>query len=101
MSGYRPQTKLRKGNVFRSVCHSVHWGGGACMAGEGGAWMGGMHGWGHVWLGACMAGECVRMGVHAAGNAPPPLTYSWRVRGKHPTGMRTSIDIRINKCMYC
>ena len=24
---YRPQTKLRKGYVFTSVCHSVHWGG--------------------------------------------------------------------------
>ena len=60
---------------------------------------GGMHGWGHVWLGAFMAGECVRLGVHVAGYASPP--YSWQVGGKHPTGMLTSIDIRINKCMYC
>ena len=25
---YRPQTKLREGNVFTPVCHSVHGGGG-------------------------------------------------------------------------
>ena len=37
---YRPQTKLQEGNVFRSVCHSVH--------------RGGMHGWG---------GACVTRGV--------------------------------------
>ena len=30
---YRPQTKLRKGNVFTHVCHSVHRGG--CLPGVG------------------------------------------------------------------
>ena len=49
---YRPQ-HLRKGNVFTSVCHSVHQGVG--VRGE----------VGHVWQRqACMAGACVA-GRHA------------------------------------
>ena len=31
---YRPQTKLRKGNVFTPVCHSVHTGGGVHSPGQ-------------------------------------------------------------------
>ena len=49
---YRPQTKLREGNVFTLVCDSVHRG--MCMAG-GHMCQGGIHGKGHVWQGACMA----------------------------------------------
>ena len=49
---YHPQMKLWEGNVFRSVCHSVH------MAGEGG---GGMFGWGK---GACVSGGCVWLRGH-------------------------------------
>ena len=33
---YRPQTKLRKGNVFTGVCDSVHRVGGAWSRGGGG-----------------------------------------------------------------
>ena len=68
-----PATKLRQGNIFTPVCHSVHWGGGACM-------VGGMHGrvmrgmgaacvaWGsawqgrHAWQGAYVTGVCVWQG---------------------------------------
>ena len=43
------------------------WQGEACMAGEGCAWQGVVHGrecvwWGHEWQGACMAG-----GMHGGG----------------------------------
>ena len=52
----RPQRKLREGDVFTSVCDSVHRG--ACMAGgvSGGAYMtgGGLYGMGHVWQGRCV-----------------------------------------------
>ena len=85
--------KLRQGNVFTCVCHSVHRGGqmwqGACMGGmcgKGACVAGGMHGrghalqWGmcgkgHVWQGACVAGEMAT----AAG-------------GMHPTGMHSCLD---------
>ena len=85
-----PATKLGQGNVFTSVCDSVHrwgvraWPGGACgghmwlgcvhgerrgMLGEGGhAWRGGMHGeGGQVWWrgGVCGKGGCAWQGGHA------------------------------------
>ena len=48
-----PATKLRQGNVFTPVSHSVHGGGmhggGACVAGEGMCGSGG-----HAWQGACV-----------------------------------------------
>ena len=48
---YRPQTKLRKGNVFTSMCQKFCWGGG------------------HVWQGACVAGGmCGRENVHGRGD---------------------------------
>ena len=62
---YRPQTKLRQGNVFTSVCQEFCPQGGACV-------VGGMHGRGHVWWGTCVArgvhdrGVCV-VGVCLAG----------------------------------
>ena len=49
------------------VCvHGCVWGAcmvGACVA-RGICVVGGMHGRGHVWQGACMAGACVAGGVH-------------------------------------
>ena len=79
---YRPQTKLRKDNVFTPVCQSFcSWGGmcgrGECVAGgvhgrehvcQGGCMVEGMHGRGacvvegHVWQGAYMA-----EGMHGRG----------------------------------
>ena len=46
--------KLREGNIFRSVCHSVHRRGGGA-------------GWGHVWLGGgiCGWGGVCMAGGHA------------------------------------
>ena len=60
---YRPQAKLREGNVFTGVCDSVHRGGlvpggvpgpGGCLVGEGdlvlgGVWSGGAWSWGDAW----------------------------------------------------
>ena len=65
-----PATKLGQGNVFTSVCDSVHGGGGwrawqgACMVGRH-AWPGGC-----VVRGACMArGACVVKGACVARGA--------------------------------
>ena len=58
-------TKLRQGNIFTGVCHSVHRGGDG--------WQGGMCGGGHVWVcgrgrlawqGVCMVGEACVAGGH-------------------------------------
>ena len=68
-----PAKKLRQGYVFTGVCDSVHrrgrawgwgyaWQGGACMS------------LGHVWQGACVAGETATA-----------------VGGTHPTGMHSCI----------
>ena len=56
---YRPQTKLRKGNVVTSVCQEFCPGGG-CLEGD-------VHGRGDG--GACMAGETATAadGTHPAG----------------------------------
>ena len=71
-------TELRQGNVFTRICHSVHRGGGHAwweggMCGRGvGVDDRGVHGWGHVWQGVCIAGECVagEMATAAAGTHP-------------------------------
>ena len=78
-SYYRPQTKLRKGNVStpvsQSFCSQVGCTAGvrmmaACEAGEcmvgsvaGGVHGGGMCCRGHAWQGACVVGACVAGGV--------------------------------------
>ena len=63
---YRPQMKLRKGNVFTPVCQSFmggrHAWQGVCMAGGHAGW-GGVRGRGHAWQRACMAGG-MRDGGH-------------------------------------
>ena len=64
--------KLREGNVFTPVCQSF------CSLGRGACVAGGMHGRGHAWQGACMAGET----GNEAGN-------------KHPTGMHSCLTIEI------
>ena len=77
---------LGQGNIFTPVCHSVHregcvtggcacpGRGGMCAWGEGGmhalgVLAGGMHGWGHAWLGA------VRGRGHACHTPPPQAWY--------------------------
>ena len=78
-----PSAKLRKGNVFTPVCHSVHMG--VCVVGDvhgmgmtgGHAWPGGRAWWGEV--GACVAVEMAT----AAG-------------GTHPTGMHSCIYLFFN-----
>ena len=96
-----PATKLGQGNVFTSVCDSVHRGWcawrGVCVAvGVGGhvwlgghAWPGGMCGWGghawpggRVWLGGVVhgGGHAWLGGMHGQGVcAPPPLYEIWPV----------------------
>ena len=59
---YRPQTKLRKGNVFTGVCDSVHGGG---VSAPGGAWSGGVPGLG----GVCSRG-CLGVMPGPGGSAP-------------------------------
>ena len=54
MGFYRPQTKLREGNVFTGVCDSVHGG----VPGPGGAWSRG---------GVCSQGGAWSRGVSAPG----------------------------------
>ena len=49
---YRPQTKLREGNVFTGVCDSVHGGclvPGGVWSGGGGIWSWGVSGPGGAW----------------------------------------------------
>ena len=64
-NSYRPQTKLRKGNVFTLVCHSVHRK--DVCGGEDERGRGGLHGRGHAWQGAYMAGGMCGMGACKAG----------------------------------
>ena len=66
MSFYRPQTKLRKGNVFTPVCHSVHRG--------------------RAWQGACMVRVCMAGGMHGGHVAGEMATAA---DGTHPTGMHS------------
>ena len=78
---YRPQTKLREGNVFTGVCDSVHrgsvwsqggaWSGGGVPAPEGGVWSGGS-------------------GPERVPGGDPPRTAT-AAGGTHPTGMRSCL----------
>ena len=64
MPCYRPQTKLRKGNVFKPVCQSV------CSQGEGG-------------LPQCILGRQPPWADTPLGRHPPAAD------GVHPTGMHS------------
>ena len=126
---YRPQQELQKGNVFISVYHSfclqvghawwrgdMHGEGGTCIvkgawvvkggicgkghALQGRAWQEGMHGRGHVWQGACIAGEgmhgrghvwqgaCIAGGMCGKGVCMAGVMAT-AVDGTHPTGMHS------------
>ena len=63
-------TKLRKGNVFTSLCHSVHRERHAWQRGEGMNGRGAVCGRGHAWQGACVIGEMATTadGTHPTGN---------------------------------
>ena len=77
--------------------------GGACVTREvhdrGHAWAGagGMHGWGHVWQGTCMAGACVagehawQGGVRGQG-ACVAREKAISAGGTHPTGMHSCLE---------
>ena len=64
---------LGQGNIFTSVCHSVH--GGVCTRGA--CMLGGMRGWGG---GACLAGETAT----AAGHTHPTGMHSCSGWDLHP-----------------
>ena len=70
---YRPQTKLREGNVFTGVCDSVHRGG-RCLV-PGGVWSRGVPGPGGSGPGGCLV-------------ETPPRTAT-AAGGTHPTGMHS------------
>ena len=71
---YRPQTKLREGNVFRSVCQ------GFCPQ-EGGVSQ-------HALGGGCLPGGCLpRHPPDPEADTPPPMTTE--AGGMHPTGMHS------------
>ena len=84
---YRPQTKLREGNVFTPVYHSVHSGVGfpACITG-------------HMARGVYIQRESasrgsVSKGVYLHGGmSRPPLSpvRTGKAGGAHPTGMLSS-----------
>ena len=71
-SYYRPQTKLRKGNVFTPVCQSF------CSQG--------------VCIPACtghtLPGQTLPLGRHPPGRHPPRQTHSWA--DTHPPGRHPS-----------
>ena len=65
LPNYRPQRSCGKVMFSQAtgVCDSVHRG---AMCGRGVCVVGGMHGRGHVWRGACVAvGSCMAGGGHA------------------------------------
>ena len=72
---YRPQTKLRKGNVFTSVCQSscsLERGEGGCVAG------------GCAWWGVCVAGGMCSTAMEGGpflGNLLPKLAISRNMAG--------------------
>ena len=108
---YRPQTKLRKDNVFISVCQefcsqggevypSMYWVGGVCPGGclsrgcvcLGGCLPSGVSAWGCVCPGGCVSVQgCVCL---PRGCTPPrpeadtPMTVT-AANGTHPTGMHS------------
>ena len=75
-----PTTKLRQGNVFTLVCHSVHSGWCACQewgasVAGGCAWQGMCMAGGHVWQeGMHGGGMCGKGGMHAMHTHPPDTT---------------------------
>ena len=71
---YRPQTKLRQGNIFTPVCHSVHGGGG------GGSYPN-MHCSGGVPAprGVCSRGVCSRRGAWSGVSARGGGGSAWGV----------------------
>ena len=59
---------------------------GACVAGS-------MHGRGHAWQGACMAGRVCVAGGHAWHTHPHGRYYEILVGGTHPTEMHSCIGM--------
>ena len=119
---YRPQTKLREGNVYTGVRDSVHRGGvcsllgGACSQGVGclvqwgvpaprGGGVPGPVGRGACSRGVWSQGGCLVWGCLVLGGAcsrgvpggdtlpPPPPNMATAVGGTHPTGMHS--------CWHC
>ena len=112
---YRPQQKLLKGNVFTSVCDSVHrgcvcvcmghawqgghvWQEGVCMAGgmhgKGVCMTGdicgrGMHGRVCVWQGGMHGRGCTWQGACIMGGVCMAEEMATAVVGTHPTGMHS------------
>ena len=94
---YRPQTKLREGNVFTGVCDPVHGGGGVRAPGSA---------WSREGL---LQGGCLFQGVPALGGGlllggcllregclvetPPPMATA--AGGTHPTGMHSCIEPKL------
>ena len=85
-----PPTKLREGNIFTGVCHSVHVG----VASLGHSWLGvgvcmvrSMRGWG-----TCMAGGHTLLGVCMAGGVGKALPHPRPAKAgsMYPTGMLSS-----------
>ena len=89
---YRPQTKLREGNIFTPVCHSVRGEVSGSGSGGGGVPMGlGVHTpWPHplhthIPLGHPLDRQTHRQ-THTNGTHTPPH-YGQQAGGTHPTGM--------------
>ena len=86
-SFYRPKTKLREGNVFTPVCHSVHRAGGVYLSA---CWD--THTPGQTPLGKHPTGQTHTPGrTRPPGRHPPPAVTA--ADGTHPTGMHS--------CSYC
>ena len=75
--------------------HSVHRGG-TCLAGEGHAWQGGMHGRGCTWQGGMHGREHAwRRGVRGRGGACVAGETATVADGTHPTGMHSCLVLII------
>ena len=81
---YRPQMKLREGNVFTAVCHSVHRG---CIPACNGQGVYPSMQWG---MSAFGSGGVHSLGRHLSipSRRPPPETAT-EAGGTHPTGMHS------------
>ena len=83
---YRPQTKLREGNVFTPVYHSVHSGVGFPARITGHMARGGLHPGG-----VCIQGFCIQGGLPTwRDEQTPPPVRTGKAGGAHPTGMLCS-----------
>ena len=84
---YRPQTKLREGNVFTPVCHSVQ--GGVYPSMQWAKW-------------GCVTGVCNQGGVGPGGCTTPTPTGQ-QAGGTHPTGMLSCFIIytEVKAHLYC